>query len=94
MLWMEQPGTLALREYLIRKRQWLFQSRANVFYPGDAYKTQEAIISINARLEEVIAFLQLIDNHEVFGNEVNQETDEDGESKRHQAGGVPGSGTA
>ena len=94
VLWQEQPATDALKHYLQRKLHWLQSSRANVFFPGEAYRTQEAIISINARLEEVIALLGVIGDFQTFLDEVNQESDDDAEHERHKAGRLPGVGQA
>ena len=93
VLWFEQAGTEALRAFLERKRVWLYGVRGTTFFAGDAYRTQEAIISINARLEEVHAFLQLLTDRELFLTELTLEEDPR-EPERLLSGGLPGIGQA
>lgn len=67
--WLRNPVTETLAQILNERLKWLVESRVEIFYPGDAHKTQEALATVTAQIAECTVLSSLLFK-EVFLAEV------------------------
>lgn len=69
--WLAHQAASALRLALDERINWLSAERAGVFFPGEATRTQETIIEIEARLCELRAFASWLQTADQFRSEID-----------------------
>ena len=89
--WLENPVTATLVRALKGRQTFLQKSRNRIFFPGDPQRTQEAIIEIEAAMNEVRIQLSWLETAEGLISETSAELS-DAEQERDLSHGLSGTG--
>jgi len=89
--WLRSDVTRSVVANLKERAEWLELQRRGLYFPGEPYRTQEAIVGIDGHQAELDALIRLFDDFETLEKALNERFPE---SQRRVASGLPRAGSA